>query len=233
MKKHQAHGVINTFEDLHAVVKDHRNSIAIYRGLKDADFILIPKIGRYKKLWGSNGLKPASANRLSEELSILRLFKERAIPFLNPLPKSDWEWLAIAQHYGLPTRLLDWTRNPLVAAYFAVRDEHPGDSVIYACHDERYIDTSKHPFPFKYQKIGRFIPPHITQRITAQSGLFTIHPTPTAPFNSPSVQRFLIPQKFRQPLKKMLFRYGIHAASLFPDLEGLTKHIEWMRTDAY
>jgi hypothetical protein len=224
---------IKSFEDLHAAVKDYGNSTVIYRGVRDMAYPLVPKIGRYKKLRAASGLQEAPANRIKEELTILRLFKERAIPHLDFIPDSDWEWLAIAQHHGLPTRLLDWTRNPLVAAYFAVRSEHAGDSAIYAYHDKHYIDISKHSNPFKYPKVGRFIPPHIAQRITAQTGIFTIHPSPTVPFEDSSVERFIIKQEFRRPLKKMLFRYGTHAASLFPDLDGLAEHIEWMRTDVY
>jgi hypothetical protein len=179
------------------------------------------------------GLCAVGADCIKAELMILRLFKERAIPHLDFIPNSDWEWLAIAQHHGLPTRLLDWTRNPLVAAYFAIRNEHAGDSAIYAYHDKHFIDISKHCNPFKYSRVGRFIPPHITQRITAQTGIFTIHPSPTMPFEDSSVEQFIIKNEFRRPLKKMLFRYGIHAASLFPDLDGLAQNIEWMRTDVY
>jgi hypothetical protein len=59
------------------------------------------------------------------EEALIRNFRTRAIGRLGhrPIPSSEFEWLLLAQHYGLPTRLLDWTENLLTALYFAVSEK--------------------------------------------------------------------------------------------------------------
>jgi hypothetical protein len=216
---------IRTFDDLYKSVESYSDITVVYRGVKSISYKLIPKIGRYKKLHFSN--------RLKEERTILRLFREQAVSHLTFTPENDWEWLAIAQHHGLPTRLLDWTRNPLVAAYFAVEANHYDDSVIYAYRNNKRIITETAGDPFARTTVGKFIPRHVTRRITAQTGLFTIHPDPQVPLEERSIDRLIIKRKYRKNLKHTLFRYGIHRGNLFPDLDGLCRQIEWMRTDVY
>jgi hypothetical protein len=79
----------------------------LYRGQRDSQ-PLIPKIGRY----------PYVSVEETEKF-ILAEFERESLPYLRPTP-NKWELLSIAQHYGLPTRLLDWTTNPLVALWFTV-----------------------------------------------------------------------------------------------------------------
>ena len=94
-----------------------------------------------------------------------------------------------------------------------------------------FILVDKHPKPFRVSAISKFIPNHVTTRITAQSGLFTIHPSPQIPFTSNKVDKIIIPKNLRKKLKDILFKFGIHKATLFPDLDGVAAHVEWLRTN--
>lgn len=220
--------VIDSFTALHKAVEACGEDTVIYRGVKDSSYALIPKVGRFDcfALMSPEALE-------KEERTMLRLFKERAWTTFQNGISNTWEALALAQHHGLPTRLLDWSRNPLVAAYFAVEEEHDGDSLIYAYHHKTFIKIDDKPDPFARKSIGKFIPNHVTPRITAQAGLFTIHPDPRKPLESDQIERWRIPEGARENLKRTLFKYGVHRASLFPDIDGFAKHVEWLRTDKY
>jgi hypothetical protein len=214
---------IDNFTEFHKVIEKYDARTVIYRGMKSVDFPLIPKIGRI--------VPPASVgSREKNEQEILRLFKERAFQYLDFTPTSDWDWLALGQQYGLPTRLLDWTDNPLVAAFFAIEEQSETDGVIYTYQNNSYIPVDRHPDPFQYRKVGKFIPRHITPRITTQGGLFTIHPNPFEPFNSTDMDKIILPGGLQTELKRTLHRYGVNQFSLFPGLDGLAAHIQWLQS---
>ena len=156
---------IKEFADLHSAVMKHDPMTHLYRGEKDTEckLKLTPKIGPIDKLGSSEQQEEQQTKeyRKAMEMQMFEMFKNRAIAYLptEPQPRDDWEWLAIAQHHGFPTRLLDWTRNPLVAAYFAVEEYHEGDRVIYAFKSENAVNIhdNQDPFDDRISKVTKYI----------------------------------------------------------------------------
>lgn len=213
-----------TFAELHKQFQVYDPQYTVYRGVSSLDHKLVPTLGRLS-------LKKGDTYKTAEH-RILKVFKERSIPFLRNNPENNWEWLALAQHHGLPTRLLDWTRNPLVAAYFAVQQSSSEDCVIYVLNQEKQslvdVNLLSNPLEVSGDPL-RYIPSHVTERIIVQNGLFTFHPgNPSKPYESDYIDRIIIPAGDRKRLKKDLYRYGVHEASMFPGLDGLAGHIKWM-----
>lgn len=215
---------VTNFSELHTAICEYRNQgIWVYRGQSQADWRLLPKAGRPPFSCGDD-------ERYFSE------WKRRAVEFTDLSFEDDWDWLAIAQHYGLATRLLDWTYNPLAAAFFAVEQDCDHDAVIYAYYNEEYVDTES-VGPFAVKGIGKVKPKGLLQRITRQSGIFTIHNPPGLCLTEHSagskrLEAIIIAQPYRKTLLAELSYYGVNRLTLFPDLDGLSRHINWFMTQA-
>ena len=196
----------------------------VFRGHSDVRYKLIPSVGRTKS---------ASVTRTKYESSLFDIFCREARGYMSSFPTDEWEWLSLAQHHGLPTRLLDWTYNPLAALYFAVEANEREDGEIFALRavaksSERVRNSS----PFAIKLPVKFYPNIVTPRIRAQEGLFVVCSNLEAPLDESlregwAIERFLIPAVRKERLRYELFRLGVHASSLFPDIEGLAARLRW------
>jgi hypothetical protein len=216
-----------------------------YRGERDERWPLFSSLSRYLQ---SFGVAPGAWTR--QEARILRVFKRKAHQFLEQPPESDddFQWLALMQHHGAPTRLIDFTWSPYVAAFFAL-ERTIGDGVIWALNPSR-IDSSlalKHSrmdprirgnFERYFLKGNhRFIwmgEPHtMNRRLIAQSGTFAVPGVLDAPleeiiadFGQENIlAKFVLTNAVRETGMRELYRMNITYATLFPDLDGLAKSL--------
>lgn len=204
------------FEDLHAALAAHRRgAVWLYRGQAEADWPLVPSVGRDPAL-------------MAVERPLFAAWKRGAVQYIDPPPPTDWDWLAVAQHHGLATRLLDWTSNPLVAAFFAAACQMPTEAVVWAFAPGEQADPSAGD-PFASQGVRLVRPGAHVARIARQGAAFTIHGPPDRPAEDADGPRhkLVVDAAYRPCLLAELSHYGYNHATLFPDLDGLSRFLNW------
>ncbi len=184
---------INSISELLNLVENdiEINDYTLFRGHNNFMWELLPKIAREDFVFISKS---------DSELKMIETFKRYARQYLSKEIKNEWDYFALAQHYGMATRLLDWTTNPLAALWFCVNKPSKveyGALWILQLEANDYLKASeiesyktKKPWieihnPFKSldyyspltttNSIIVFQPHLLDQRIINQNGWFTVH----------------------------------------------------------
>lgn len=235
---------LQSWEQYLSVITDSRYRNWAFRGQRDASKPLFSAISRYLMAFS---VDPRAWPEQEER--VLRIFKRKAIHFLDHVPErdDDFQWLALMQDHGAPTRLLDFTWSPYVAAFFALHNT-TDEGVIWACNPveiakakrveldkagsfRKYFLSDSSPFVWMGE------PYAMNRRLIAQSGTFLVPGVLDQSIESilksyPNPNNTLI--KFIAPAKKIrdngmreLYRMNITQASLFPDLDGLARSLAY------
>ncbi|MDT3404012.1 FRG domain-containing protein [Mucilaginibacter terrae] len=225
--------LITSFKRFVEIVEERHSPTTIkpyqwyFRGHSNLDYKLMPSIGR---LLGTERFPTVKHVEEAEK----NAFSQFEIQTYSDLREPNlFILLAIAQHHGLKTRLLDWTLSPLVALFFAVENESKTDGAFFAFNAQKKLTTilrkTESPFDDLGSSYQYLSIPSLTPRISAQSGIFQLFREPTKPFEDANyLEKFIIPESAKRDIKIDLNNFGVSYYTLFPDLDGLSKKLNYI-----
>jgi hypothetical protein len=195
------------------VLKIEGRKSAIYRGQASVEWEPIPSWFRGRWIGVGN------QQRLDE-------WKWRAARFASPIPQDDVEWLILAQHFGLPTPLLDWTTSPLVALYFACADSTVADKdgCVWISSLTQFEKASHtlmiSPFADRREKPLAINAVGKNARSSAQDSILTLH-TESDLNNFEKKRFFAVPSSVKDVALNQLEKLGVTGDRLLYDIGHL------------
>ena len=215
-----------------------------FRGHADCEHRLLPGLYRNEK-------------EIDNENNYRSEFAQKAYPFLADsaygVPDSDWEWYFLMQHYGLPTRLLDWSEGCLIALHFALffkTEEDESNPCVWMLNPfelSRLWKSEPFIYLFTVPGVGSYLPKiwsreelpekpiaiqpvYKSRRIVVQKGVFTIHGNEKIALEDmeelrPWLKKIIINFEEIDLIKAELQMTGITQSSLFPELSGLAQEL--------
>ena len=236
------HEAIESLSDFFAVIDSVVTSQANFwfRGHSRIDWSLMPSALRYK-----------AVARRNQALELLDGFKQVAELKIPRRPDDELGWHQLAQHNGLPTRLLDWTENPLAALYFACWSHPANDGLVFMIkpvalngitgvgsglvldpeRDRRTIENYLNLTGRLSTRGSGSIavnPVWNSQRILLQRGKFTIHGSSSEGLGhgTASLAAVGVLNEAKEQLRGELGNVGVDEMSLFPELEHACRHLK-------
>ncbi|HEX6987429.1 MAG TPA: FRG domain-containing protein [Planctomycetaceae bacterium] len=234
----------------------------IHRGQAGEDWTLKTRLARAVEEWRG---EPDFESLIALEERLLGSFQKRAHLFLPetylPPPDRPLAWMALMQHHGCPTRLLDWTRSFYVALYIAVSDYPDKDGLVWVLRPTLLAQTRppiENPSVLDFDEeafrehccrepgmrwVSTLSPSLLSDRMHAQQGLFLFSNDPTADLvdlpaddsggGEPDRIKVVIGRDLKPAVRQVLLRMNLTAAALFPGIDGLGRLLrEIAETDA-
>jgi hypothetical protein len=231
---------IETLSQYMKFVEKLPNEYTLSRG-QSSDFPLLP--GGLRK--DDNGIKKYLRADIQFFLDEFKVNSHNYLPFPWD-PKNDWEWMIYAQHYGVPTRLLDFTFSHILSLMFAIENafskNQKGNAVVWFLNpkalNSKFCDTSKilnisnETLPLdSYQGPVAIQGRKLNARINSQNGVFVYFQDNENPLedtvaeNQNILRKLVIKEDYLKDIMASLNSMGIGFSHLYPELSSVSKDI--------